>query len=186
MDEEALHKVVIVGDSGVGKTSIIFKKLGKLNSPYQSVGAGCFEIRVPIDGEDVRLNVWDTAGQEAYHCLIPLYARDARFGIVVYDQTRIETFDHLEYWIKSLEDMNVPSIVVVGNKTDCPAVIDDLQASEFCSRKNLMLFHTSICNEGSIAKLFQSIASTCQSTPGLSSKGAKAGLGKSQTKSTCC
>lgn len=178
------HKVVIVGDSGVGKSSIISAKQNKPCAPAHTVGAGCFEFHIPIDGRDVRLDLWDTAGQEAYHCLIPLYARDAHVGIVVYDQSRVETFDHLEYWIKSLDDMNVPNIIVVGHKTDCEMLVDEVKASEFCREKGLLFLQTTVYNLGSIEKLFQAVAQ--RATTVIEHIDACAQKLTSESSSSCC
>lgn len=96
------RKVVIVGDSGVGKTSILFRYVqGQFNENVQpSFGAGFKTKDVPCDdqGNTVKLYLWDTAGQERYNSLTKLYFKQANAAIIVYDITDKESFAKAQRW----------------------------------------------------------------------------------------
>jgi small GTP-binding protein len=110
-------KVVICGDSGCGKTSIVTKKItGDHNLNVETTIGACFN-KIKIDNYD--LNIWDTAGQERFRSLIPLYFRQGQIFIVIFDISRDETFNNITSWVKEI-GMHVvdPVIIVVGNKLD--------------------------------------------------------------------
>ncbi|CCD68201.1 Ras-related protein Rab-21 [Caenorhabditis elegans] len=120
-------KVVVLGDSGVGKTSIIYRhRYGAHYRPVNAtIGASFVSFDVGADYRDredvVRLQVWDTAGQERFRCMVPMYMRNADAALIVYDVTDRNTFEDVEKWLKDLdrssgtEDANV---YLIGNKTD--------------------------------------------------------------------
>jgi GTPase SAR1 family protein len=83
---EIQHKVVFLGDSSTGKTSIIFKYLKLAQQPFPTIAASSFPITVPLSDSSVNLSCWDTAGQESYRCLVRMYARDAKVACPVFDQ----------------------------------------------------------------------------------------------------
>jgi Ras-related protein Rab-21 len=88
------QKVVLLGDSRVGKTSIIARQLQGFQSPTvnPTIGCHCSEIAVGPDDSKIVLQVWDTAGQEMYRALVPVYLRNARAALLVYDVTDRESF----------------------------------------------------------------------------------------------
>ncbi|UMM18437.1 hypothetical protein L5515_014508 [Caenorhabditis briggsae] len=117
-------KVVVLGDSGVGKTSIIYRH--RYGAHYRPVNATIGASFVSFDVGDarddmVRLQVWDTAGQERFRCMVPMYMRNAEAALIVYDVTDRSTFEDVEKWLKDLdrssgtEDANV---FLIANKTD--------------------------------------------------------------------
>ena len=89
------YKVVILGDSCVGKTSIATQFSNGTFSELQdsTIGAAYFTKTRTIDGKEKRIEIWDTAGQERYHSLAPMYYRGAKAAIVVYDITCITSFE---------------------------------------------------------------------------------------------
>jgi small GTP-binding protein len=116
-------KVVLLGNSGSGKTSILNYALtgspGALLQP--TIGCNCnhhdFQTTT---GDKITLNIWDTAGQELYRSIVPIYVRDAHAGILVYDVTDQKSFTGLEYWMGILDADSSDAIVlyVVCNKID--------------------------------------------------------------------
>jgi len=115
-------KVVLLGDMGVGKSSIALRLVhNQFNAnSVTTVGAVCWTKSVNTSVGSIKLQLWDTAGQERYHALAPLYYRGAAVAVVVYDITRRETFGTLKDWVRELK-MQGPSnilIAVVGNKCD--------------------------------------------------------------------
>ncbi|VDK65853.1 unnamed protein product [Anisakis simplex] len=98
-------KVVSLGNSGVGKTSIIYhQRYGNdLNSAHNAtIGASFVTCEADIGGESIQLQIWDTAGQERFRCMVPMYMRNAAAALIVYDITSRKSFNDVEKWIKGL------------------------------------------------------------------------------------
>merc|ERR1711998_245450 len=142
-------KVVLLGDMGVGKSSIALRLVhDQFNAnSVTTVGAVCWTKSVQTKNGPVKLQLWDTAGQERYHALAPLYYRGASVAVVVYDITRRETFSTLKDWVRELK-MQGPSnilIAIAGNKADL-ADKRDVEASmgqEFAKEINGLFAETS-------------------------------------------
>ena len=124
--ESADKKIVLIGDSGVGKTSILQRYIFETFDPYNppTLGAG-FRTKLIDMGNDrkVRLQIWDTAGQEKFKGITKMYYRDAHVGIVVYDSGFYDSFTSAKTWVKELrENGNAEmDIVIAGNKCDLEA-----------------------------------------------------------------
>ncbi|OMJ85870.1 hypothetical protein SteCoe_12712 [Stentor coeruleus] len=120
--EEHQAKVVLIGDSGVGKSSLLDMFVMSTFKPNQesTVGGSFKSKEVHIGTKIIKLNIWDTAGQERYQSLTKMYCRGASVAILVYDITKKETFDNLRKWHEIvLESGNTDMIfAVVGNKED--------------------------------------------------------------------
>ena len=125
MNYDEKCQLLIIGDSTVGKTSILSRFAnGTFNSNYlATVGLDNFTKDETIDNKTVRIKIWDTAGQERYKALTKGFFRNAQGIMIVYDVTNAETFENLQIWIKSIKDHmgpdteNIPSIII-GNKVD--------------------------------------------------------------------
>jgi len=123
-DDFSTCKVVLLGESGVGKTSIISRYINNTFSGVlmTTTGASFTTKKVEIDPEHiVTLQIWDTAGQERFRSLARLFYQNAAAAILVYDITRKETFIQLQnYWIKEIKDNASPDIIlaIAGNKSD--------------------------------------------------------------------
>lgn len=158
------HKVVLLGDSRVGKTSILARQMLGYQPPTQGPTIGCHysEIRVTVDNQPVVLHVWDTAGQEMYRALVPVYLRGAQAALLVYDVTDRESFKSLGHWRDTLMDVVPPNTVVciVGNKIDLEgeAVVDDDQARQFANQYGAKLFKVSAATGQGLDALFNEIA----------------------------
>ncbi|OHT09338.1 Ras-related protein RABF1 [Tritrichomonas foetus] len=116
-------KIVFVGDSGVGKTCIITRATSDLFSQgaQPTVGGSHFDYSITNDeGVIVNFDIWDTAGQDNYKTLVPMYFRSARVAILVFDVTSQESFNNLEEWIHLIHKSAPPDVelVLVGNKLD--------------------------------------------------------------------
>ncbi len=101
------NKVIFVGHSGVGKTSIINKKQNDSFNIYQeaTIGAAYTTMKISIDDEtEVSFGLWDTAGQERYDALTPLYFRGCRVAVVVFDLSKKDSFERANYWMKKIEE----------------------------------------------------------------------------------
>uniref|UniRef100_F1KUV7 Ras-related protein RABH1C n=2 Tax=Ascaris TaxID=6251 RepID=F1KUV7_ASCSU len=116
-------KVVTLGNSGVGKTSIIYRQLygGELTTHNATIGASFVTCEADLDGESLQMQIWDTAGQERFRCMVPMYMRNATAAIIVYDITSRQSFDDVENWIRELErcsGQTDPLLFLIGNKGD--------------------------------------------------------------------
>ena len=121
-EEIEKYKIIFLGDQGVGKSSILNRfSEDKFEQEYQAtIGLDFQSKNVKIDNQDVHLLLYDTAGQEKFRSLIPMYTRDANIIILVYDITRKESFTHIPDWVKDLTNVKLDEVIfgLVGNKID--------------------------------------------------------------------
>jgi len=114
-------KVVLCGDGGVGKTSLVSVLTGSGFNPFQRLTVGVYHYVKELRTSDgpVRLVIWDLGGEERFRFLAPVFLKGARGAVFVFDVTREETFEHLEDWL-SVVLATVGDIprVLVGNKVD--------------------------------------------------------------------
>lgn len=117
-----IWKVVLVGDSGVGKTNLLSRfTRNEFNAESKStIGVEFATRNVNIKGKMVRAQIWDTAGQERYRAITSVYYRGAVGALVVYDLTKPQTFHNLDKWLQELREHaeSTVRIMLVGNKTD--------------------------------------------------------------------
>ena len=116
------YKLIFLGDQNVGKSSILNRFLNDtFVEEYQAtIGLDFQSKNVQIDNQDVHLLLYDTAGQEKFRSLIPMYTRDANIILLVYDITNKESFENLYAWLKDLTNININEVIIciVGNKID--------------------------------------------------------------------
>ena len=127
MPRKQTQKVVLLGDSGVGKTALVRRFIRGEFSGRESQtrpvpltsGKLAYEKSVHVGERRVDLNIWDTPGEEMYHTLQPMYYNNTDAALLVYDVTDSTSFDRVKKWIKELKCLNHPvAIVVAGNKSD--------------------------------------------------------------------
>ena len=117
-----LCKMILVGDSSVGKSNILLKYLKGEFDPNSraTVGVEFGTKNVKLNNKKIKVQIWDTAGQERYRSITSAYYRGAKGAFIVYDITRRSTFDNIDKWVVDLKtngDKNI-SIVLIGNKSD--------------------------------------------------------------------
>ena len=158
-------KVVLLGSTTVGKTSIMNAEMKKqFNDEESATIGGSFQaIRVDLDnGEPIFLDIWDTAGQERYKSLTAMYYRNCTVAVLVYAINDTATFEALAMWLKELAEKvkPMPIVYVVGNKCDLEdeRVVDTEQAAAFASARNAEFVETSAKTGQGVAELFASIA----------------------------
>ncbi|KAH0792490.1 small GTP-binding protein [Histomonas meleagridis] len=122
MSNDLSLKVVVIGDSGVGKTCISLRYLtGEFPTQTRpTIAAGFCNAKVKLGKTDIDLLIWDTAGQEAYRGLTSQYYRDAKIALIVFDLTNPTSLNSVTDWYNRLNDANQGSVVacLVGNKID--------------------------------------------------------------------
>ncbi|CAD6192242.1 unnamed protein product [Caenorhabditis auriculariae] len=143
-------KVVVLGDSGVGKTSIIYRqKYGTNFAPVNAtIGASFVSFDMEHEKERLQLQVWDTAGQERFRCMVPMYMRNAAAALIIYDVTCRNSFEGVGRWVKELErccGTDEARIVLIGNKTDLveKRVVSEAEGLAKAARFNAKFFEVS-------------------------------------------
>ena len=119
---EFLFKLILIGDSSVGKSNILLQYLKGQFDPNSkaTVGVEFGTKNIEINNKKIKIQIWDTAGQERYRSITSAYYRGAKGAFIVYDITRKTTFDNIDRWAADLKangDDNI-SIVLIGNKLD--------------------------------------------------------------------
>jgi small GTP-binding protein len=181
-------KVVLVGDEQVGKTCMISYLI---TSHFQSttsptIGAAFQTYLVATSRGPITMQIWDTAGQEKYRALTPLYYRSADIAILVYDVTQIPSFNGLEKWVHELAE-KAPSnlqIVVVGNKTDLADAreVNTEAARVWAERNGAKLYAEVSAKSGDgIVDFFRQVG---EMLSGGKSKDASIAAGKAETKAS--
>ena len=116
------YKLIFLGDQSVGKSCILNRFMNDtFTEEYQAtIGLDFQSKNVQIDNQDIHLLLYDTAGQEKFRSLIPMYTRDANIILLVYDISSKESFLHLSDWLRDLTNIKKEDVIfaVVGNKTD--------------------------------------------------------------------
>jgi small GTP-binding protein len=162
---QIIPRVIFVGDSGVGKTSIITRGSSDIFTgvAVPTVGAGVTPMRILADGHEINFHIWDTAGQELYRSIVPLYFKMAVCAIIVFALDDAKSFNSLSEWIDMLHqstDHDIP-VVIVGNKTDTEnRVVDQSQAKSWASLKNYPIFFTSAATGENIQTLIHTVGVT--------------------------
>lgn len=167
MESHNSFKVILLGDTGVGKTSIIIRKMQKTFSFQMTptVGASHIKSVVELDGkESVELKIWDTAGQEQFTSLVPMFARNTDVCIIVASITDPASIEHIETWKERLYDAGErPPIFYAINKIDLDFADSDSRhevdkLKEQLSQKYQNLFFVSAKNGTDIETLFEAVA----------------------------
>jgi Ras-related protein Rab-11B len=157
-------KVVLLGDSGVGKTCIISRYISNTfdaNSASTN-GASYASKKVSYDslGKQIILDIWDTAGQEKYKSLTKFFYKDAAVCILVYDITLKQSFDNIkQYWYTQIKENADKNLVlgVAGNKSDLyeEEAVPEQEAREYAKSIGAIYGLTSAQNNSGIAELFE-------------------------------
>ncbi|CAH0521984.1 unnamed protein product [Peronospora belbahrii] len=161
------RKLVIIGPTDVGKTSITMRYChNSFSTPTSAtIGASFLQKRVII-GDDVgarrklTLQIWDTAGQERFRSMAPMYYRNAKAAILVFDLQSEASFEKIKEWLQDLQHHVDDNIVlaVVGNKSDVSSSFDFSKAQQFANEIGALVFRTSAKTGEGVQSLFESLA----------------------------
>jgi small GTP-binding protein len=163
-EPEATHKVVMLGNSGVGKTSIVVRFREKIfkRMTTPTVGAGTIQEVVRTQKGPVRLNIWDTAGEERYKSFAGLYSQAASAGVVCFDVTDEASFEEVGDWIRLFQENAEKDaiLVLVGNKTDLVEErrVTEQAAKTWADGAGLVYFDVSAKTGENVDLLFAEIA----------------------------
>ncbi|RDX76186.1 Ras-related protein Rab11C [Mucuna pruriens] len=173
-----LFKIVLIGDSGVGKSNILsrftrnefcLESKSTIGVEFATRTLQLSLLRIlrsyseehPVEGKTVKAQIWDTAGQERYRAITSAYYRGAVGALLVYDITKRQTFDNVQRWLRELRDHADSNIVIMmaGNKSDLShlrAVSED-DGQALAEREGLSFLETSALEATNIEKAFQTI-----------------------------
>lgn len=157
-------KVVLLGDSGVGKSSLVLRFVAdnfKVDGDA-TIGASYMGKILQFNDKMIKFNIWDTAGQERYHSLAKMYYRDANAAIMVYDITKRDSFEGLKRWYKELQEFGPKDIVITiaGNKEDLveTEAVSQEEAKEFARSIGALYKKTSAKTNYGVEQVFRDIA----------------------------
>ena len=157
-----LFKLLLAGDSGTGKTALLCRFADDFYNPVfiSTIGID-FKIRtVERDGKVIKLQIWDTAGQDRFRSITTAYYRGAHCIILVFSLADSSTFDHLDHWLKNVDDHAPDGVlrVLVGNKCDLPCSVDQsLIVKMTGNHGGLGFFRTSAKDSTGVTPLFDYI-----------------------------
>jgi Ras-related protein Rab-2A len=152
--------MVVIGDTGVGKSCLLLQFVDRRFSSVHDLTIGVdFGSRIiEIGGEKVKLQIWDTAGQESFRSIARSYYRDASGALLVFDVTRRETFGHLSRWLEEARQFASPNICItlVGNKADVTSkrVIQRAEAQAFAEENGLEYIEASAKTSDGVDEAF--------------------------------
>lgn len=161
-----IYKIILIGDQGVGKTSIQTRYINStFSKPYEiTIGVEFGVKELAVKGEKIKLHLWDTAGQERFRSICRSYYRGSDCAIIVYDVTKLSSFESVRTWIEDLHQMtnDFRHIYVVGNKCDLVNKVTKNEIEKLlCDFPCVQHFHTSAKNGTNIVNLFTYIGEDC-------------------------
>ena len=158
-----LFKVVVIGDSGVGKSNLLSRfTRNEFNLESKSTIGVEFATRtVSMEGKTIKAQIWDTAGQERYRAITSAYYRGAVGALLVYDITKRDSFENCERWLKELRTHGDAQVVamLVGNKGDLKHLqaVDVEDAKDFAEDNNLAFIETSALDGQNVDLAFETL-----------------------------
>ncbi|KAJ6432586.1 RAS-RELATED PROTEIN RAB11C-LIKE [Salix viminalis] len=158
-----LFKIVLIGDSGVGKSNILsrFTRNEFCLDSKSTIGVEFATRTLQVEGKTVKAQIWDTAGQERYRAITSAYYRGAVGALLVYDITKRQTFDNVRRWLRELRDHADSNIVIMlaGNKSDLNHLrsVSTEDAQMLAEKEGLSFLETSALEASNVEKAFQTV-----------------------------
>uniref|UniRef100_A0ACD5TPH9 Uncharacterized protein n=1 Tax=Avena sativa TaxID=4498 RepID=A0ACD5TPH9_AVESA len=158
-----LFKMVLIGDSGVGKSNILsrFTRNHFSLDSKSTIGVEFATKSLQMEGKTIKAQIWDTAGQERYRAITSAYYRGAVGALLVYDITKLQSFENVNRWLRELRDHADSSIVImmVGNKSDLLHLraVSEEQGKALAEKEGLFFLETSAMEAVNVEEAFQTI-----------------------------
>jgi len=162
-DYDYLFKIVLIGDSGVGKSNILtrFTKNEFNLESKTTIGVEFATKTMSTEGRIIKAQIWDTAGQERYRAITSAYYRGAVGALLVYDITKYQTFANVEKWFEELKNNAESHIVVmlVGNKSDLKPLraVSQEEAMAFAEKRGIAFIETSALDSSNVETAFHKV-----------------------------
>eukprot|EP01098_Paradermamoeba_levis_P017059 TRINITY_DN956_c0_g2_i1.p1 TRINITY_DN956_c0_g2~~TRINITY_DN956_c0_g2_i1.p1 ORF type:complete len:223 (-),score=44.66 TRINITY_DN956_c0_g2_i1:189-857(-) len=159
-----LFKYIIIGDTGVGKSCLLLQFTDHRFQTVHDLTIGVeFGARmITLDGKPIKVQIWDTAGQESFRSITRSYYRGAAGALLVYDITRRETFNHLAGWLEDARSHSNPNmtIILVGNKNDLDSrrAVSTSEGEQFAKENGLVFLETSAKTAANVEEAFLATA----------------------------
>ena len=153
-------KFIVIGASGVGKTSLLSRLIDGQFSPenQSTIGVEYLSTVIEVDGNPVKLQIWDTAGQEKFRSIAKSYFRHAVGVILVYDITSRQSFDDLSFWLNDVHSLCDPNaaVTLIGNKLDLASsrAVTTSEATAFANTHQLIYLETSARGGDNVQEAF--------------------------------
>ena len=156
-------KILFVGDSSVGKTSLLLKYVdGHFSDTHMStIGVEYKDKIININGREVNLQIWDTSGQERYQSITKNFYRNADGILFIFDLTNEESFNHIKNWLTTSEDCKKDfKKILVGNKSDLmfDRKVSDEKIEKFAEKKEMKFFEASAKDGTNVDRIFKEMA----------------------------
>ena len=150
------QKIIFVGDAFTGKTSIINRIIDNpFNDTYEvSIGIDFMSKNIRFRGQNIKIQIWDSAGQEKYKGLIPSYVRNSSIVFLVYDVSNKESFEHIIKWLDFVRNIERTMMVLCGNKIDLSREVEKNEGEELAQKEGLMFFECSAKTNENIKNMF--------------------------------
>lgn len=162
MGDLLTFKFIMIGDTGVGKSCIVTRFTDNTFEALHNatVGVTFRNVMMNVDSTNIKLQIWDTAGQEIYRSITRSYYRDSTCAMIVYDVTKPETFESVTSWINDVKGLTPDDcqIVIVGNKIDLDRVVPTEDLRVFAEKQGYAYFETSALTGEGIRIMFEECA----------------------------
>ena len=154
------HKIIFVGDANTGKTSIINRIIDNpFNEVYEpSIGVDFMSKNIKFREQSIKLQIWDTAGQEKYKGLIPSYVRNSSIVFLVYDVSVKTSFDNIPKWINFIKTIENTTLVLCGNKIDLEnREVKKEEGEALAQKEGISFFEVSAKTDENIKNMFYNV-----------------------------
>ena len=159
-DPDFVHKIVLLGDSGVGKTSLVQRYVYDSLSPDvgRTIGAVLHVKKLEINGVIHKQVIWDLGGQESFAELREQYCANSSAALFVFDRTRLETFQNIDEWLTALYSSagKIP-VIAIENKIDLESVITSAQIKGMLEARELIYLQTSATENTNVDSAFREL-----------------------------
>ena len=158
-----LFKLLLIGDSFVGKTCLLLRFADDTYTEKNTIGVDVKIRTIDLDGKTIKLQLWDTAGAERFRTITPSYYRGAHGIILVYDVTDQESFTHVKNWLQEIDRCAPTNVskLLIGNKCDLTKkqVVDFTTAKEYADQLQVPFLETSAKNATNVEQAFMTMVS---------------------------
>ena len=184
------YKMVFLGDTAVGKTSISHRYINDDFYEFQepTIGAAFLSKSFDVDNNKIKLDMWDTAGQERYRSLTPMYYRGADFAMIVYDITMARSFEGACSWINEINTKTTNcKVILLGNKCDLKdRRVDSETVENYCNENDITHFLVSAKTGENIKKAFEYLINNLPEKNNLTTNPISIYKIETKTKNRCC